>query len=135
MKLNKQTLKRIIKEELKAIQQEGMMDDVLDSQLNPLRGMTNQRPAEPMVTKGKLSRSFKDPKPVFDSLREEYPFIEVTEQYAFVPDRIYDYGAGGMEGDGPSVDIEMAIEGMPLKEVDVLTPEAGTRYYFMHRGK
>ena len=133
MKITKETLKQIIKEELEAVQQEGMMDKALDSQFNPLKGMVNQRPAEPMVTGGKLGRFFEDPKAFFESLKDDYPFIEVNDDFAFVPAWAWDIGPGGLEGGEPGDDILRAAEGMAVKELYVDGPEPGYRYYFLHQ--
>ena len=98
MRLNRRKLRQIIRREIDTMLQEGMLDSVLDSQFNPLRGMVNQRPAEPMVTGGKLGRFFEDPKEVFESLKNDYPYIEVNDDFAFVPAWAWDIGPGGLEG-------------------------------------
>ncbi len=129
MKLNRRNLRRLIE----SVILEGMLDSALDSQYNPFSGMVDQAPAPPMVTRGELGRFFKDPKEVFGSLKNDYPFIQVNDTFAFVPDWAYDIGPGGLEGGGPGDDISYAIEGMAIKEVDVDGPEPGTRYYFLHQ--
>ena len=133
MKLNKRKLRQVIRREIDTMLQEGMLDSVLGSQFNPLRGMVDQRPAPPMVKRGELGRFFEDPKEVFESLKNDYPFIEVNNSFAFVPDWAYDIGPGGLEGGSPGDDVSYAIEGMAIEEEHVDFPEPGTRYYFLHQ--